>query len=129
MKKFFSYALQLAVVVLLSVSFSGCSEEENDQTMIYSAGFETFSSSSSGTTITSPVVTLKEIEDIFFAELGVTSSPFTMEGTASVCDAQVKAACERAVARLKQQTWNMQFVYVVNNAITEQTVFRYVYPE
>lgn len=95
--------------------------------MIYSVGFDSFSSSSSGTEL--PLGEMSAIQGIFYEELGITTSIFEMEGSAAECDAKVKAACERAVTRLKQQTWKSKFVFKAYNAITEQDVFLYSYPE
>lgn len=121
----FRYVL-MAMAVLLCAGFVSCSEETNEQ-MIYSVGFDSFSSSSSGTEL--PLGEMSAIQGTFYEELGITTSIFEMEGSAAECDAKVKAACERAVTRLKQQTWKSKFVFKAYNAITEQDVFLYSYPE
>lgn len=70
---------------------------------------------------------MKEIENIFYDELGISDSSFRLSGDQAKCDAQVKAACERAATRLNQRQWSFDFTYSVSNVLTEQVIYEYKY--
>ena len=70
---------------------------------------------------------MKEIENIFYDELGISDSSFRLSGDQAECDAQVKAACERAATRLNQLEWSLDFTYSVSNVLTEQVIYEYKY--
>lgn len=115
-------------VLLMSLSLFGCKEEATYSEMVYTAGFDEFNGSSAGSGLT-PLEEMAQLQNIFYSELDISSSPFQMSGSAADCDAKVKTACDRAVARIRQQTWQSTFAFQVYNAITQQVVYRYTYPE
>lgn len=70
---------------------------------------------------------MKEIENIFYDELGISDSSFRLSGDQAECDAQVKAACERAATRLNQLEWSLDFTYSVSNDLTGEVIYEYKY--
>lgn len=85
MKKWhLGYALQLAVLFLMCTGMAACSDEETSDNL-YSVGFETLQSDN-----TEFMAEMKEIETIFYGELGITDSSFRLNGDQAECDAQVK---------------------------------------
>lgn len=70
---------------------------------------------------------MKEIENIFYDELGISDSSFRLSGDQAECDAQVKAACERAATRLNQRQWSFDFTYSVTNDLTGEVIYEYKY--
>lgn len=122
MKKWhLGYALQLAVLFLMCTGMAACSDDETSDN-IYSVGFETLQSDN-----TEFMAEMKEIEAIFYDELGISDSSFRLSGDQAKCDAQVKAACERAATRLNQRQWSFDFTYSVSNVLTEQVIYEYKY--
>ena len=87
MKKWhLGYALQLAVLFLMCTGMAACSDDETSDNL-YSVGFEILQSDN-----TEFMAEMKEIEAIFYGELGITDSSFRLNGDQAECDAQVKAA-------------------------------------
>ena len=120
MKKWhLGYALQLAVLFLMCTGMAACSDEETSDNL-YSVGFETLQSDN-----TEFMAEMKEIETIFYGELGITDSSFRLNGDQAECDAQVKAACERAATRLNQRQWSFDFpIYYSPYDITPERKLR-----
>lgn len=122
--------LQLTLVALLCIGFTGCSDDDDEQNIVvYSAGFDSFSSSSTSSDGSTSLDEMARIEAAYFEELGITSTPFQLTGNTSECDTKVKAACGRAEMRVKAMSLKSHFVYIVVNGNTGETVYRYEYPE
>lgn len=122
MKKWhLGYALQLAVLFLMCTGMAACSDDETSDNL-YSVGFEILQSDN-----TEFMAEMKEIEAIFYGELGITDSSFRLNGDQAECDAQVKAACERAATCLNQRQWSFDFTYSVSNVLTEKVIYEYKY--
>ena len=70
MKKWhLGYALQLAVLFLMCTGMAACSDDETSDNL-YSVGFETLQSDN-----TEFMAEMKEIETIFYGELGQNATP------------------------------------------------------
>ena len=122
MKKWhLGYALQLAVLFLMCTGMAACSNEETSDNL-YSAVLEALQSGN-----LESMAEMEEIKAIFYDELGITDSPFLLNGDQAECDAQVKAACERAATRLNQRQWSFDFTYSVSNVLTEKVIYEYKY--
>lgn len=122
--------LQLVLVALTCMVFTGCSDDDDEQNIImYSAGFDSFSSSSTSSDGNTQLDEMNLIETMYLEELGVSSGSFQLEGNNAECDAKVKAACEKAEIRLKSMSLRSHFVYMVVNGKTGETVYKYEYPE
>lgn len=121
MKKFVgSFSLIAFVMMVISLTFISCSDEEEVQTVYYSAGFATLESSSDGF-----LQELSVIENTFLQSLGVTQSPFALTGTVEECDAEVRSACQSAASTLSGKTWNGNYKFVVTNNTTEEVVYTF----
>ena len=128
MKKFMTFFATIAIVLCSGIVMTSCEKDEPTTKVIYTAGFDKFEGSSSSTGDV-PLSEMAEIEQIFFEELGITSTPFEKTGTVEKCDAEIREACGRAVERLSKKTWHSKWVYQVYNANTQKVVFSISNPE
>ncbi|MDR0982193.1 MAG: hypothetical protein LBM07_02975 [Culturomica sp.] len=119
--------LILALLLIGSISLlASCSKDDGDKTYYYSAGFASFSFSSSGdlsSNLEKMIEEMTTIESVFYTELEVTSSPFSLTGSQEKCDLQVRTACEAAAETLRAVSWHGTYSYDVINVSTEEVVF------
>lgn len=110
----------LLVFMMMAAGFSmtSCGDDDDEpQTQIYSYGFESISGSGLGDIFI--------IEKAFKEALGVNNTPFTMTGSASECDAKVKAACERAEKSLESVTLSSTGTFTVTNNTEGKVIYTY----
>ncbi len=124
MKKELLKKLLLALfVVLAGVSFTACSEKEEEPGQVfYTYGFTEFQSSSLGA-----ISEMYTIESAFKSALGIQDTPFSMIGSVKECDAKVKAGCEKAADSLKDYSWNISGKFEVINVNTGDVVYTFVF--
>lgn len=68
------------------------------------------------------------VEQAYWGALDIDGGSFTLTGTIEECDAQVRAACERAEAEVEALgLTNISFTYAVTNGNTGQEVYSYTY--
>lgn len=121
MKKFVSsFSLIALVMMAISLIFTSCSDDDEVQTVYYSAGFDSLQSSSDGF-----MQELSVIENTFLQSLGVAQSPFALTGTVEECDAEVRSACQSAAITLSGKTWNGTYKFTVINNTTETVVYTF----
>lgn len=120
MKKIHSILSLLAIAIASGFFFSSCDDEEDQ--MLYVCGFSQVSASNE-----EMADEMKLIEDTFFEFLGITGSPFAMEGTSEVCDRQVATNCQSAEAALSDRSWTNSYTYTVTNISTNRQVYSYTF--
>ena len=113
----------LVAVALVGTVFMACSGDDEAVSVTYAAGFDAVHSTSEDF-----LDDLALVEQAYMEALNVSGSPFTLTGTIEECDAQVKAACERAEAEVEAMgLTEISFTYVVTNRNTNQEVYSYTY--
>lgn len=111
----------LLAVALMGIVFTACSDEDNN--IVYSAGISTYHEAGEDA-----LVNLRKVEKAYLEALNVSETPFILTGTVEECDAQVKAACERAQAEVEAMgLTGLSFTYVVTNQNTGKEVYSYTY--
>lgn len=109
----------MAIAMVTLFSLSSCSTDDYEITEVtYSMGFNSFSSSSS-----SFLTEMEAVESAFQTALGITSSTFTLDGTVTLCDIEVKAACAVAKTAISALSIDSSFEYVVTNVTTGDVVY------
>lgn len=118
-KKHLMMLLLLFVGTFASLSLASCSDDDEPGTQVYTYGWMDYSLSSSDLSVLNEMQT---ISDAFKAAIG-SSSPVTLNGTTSECDAKIKAACEKVEASLKGNVYNFSGRFDVKNVQTGNVVY------
>ena len=120
MKKELFTKLMLALFIMLaSVSFTACGDDDEDPgQVIYTYGWE--GAMSGGALMTTD---MEIVEDAYTAALGVKTTPFTLNGTKSECNAKIKAACEKVEQTLKNEVFDFNADFVIREQSSNQIVY------
>lgn len=125
MKKIMQICTRVALFAILAVtilSFTSCEKEDDKQTIYYSMGFDSFSSSGMNF-----LTEMRTIENAFKTALAVTDSHFSIEGSMTECDSKVKKACAAAEATIKDKTFSATFDFVVTNINSGEAIYTFKY--
>ena len=113
----------LVAVALMGTVFTACSDDDETVTVRYTAGFGSIQGTDEDF-----LANLALVEQAYWGALDIDGSSFTLTGTIEECDAQVRAACERAEAEVEALgLTNISFTYAVTNGNTGQEVYSYTY--
>lgn len=118
-KKHLMMLMLLFIGAIASISLASCSDDDDPATQVYSYGWEDFQSSGSDF---SGLNEMETISNAFKAAIG-SSSPVTLNGSASECDSKIKAACEKVEASLKGNAYNFSGRFEVKNVQTNKVVY------
>ena len=111
----------LAVVCTFLAVFTSCGDDDDPVTEVtYSWGFSEMSSSSLDF-----MDDINKISSAFAAALGApaSASRVTKNGTPEVCDKEVREACRQASDKLKGESWQGHYTFVVTNVTTGEVVY------
>lgn len=118
-KELFTKFLLALFVVLASVSFTSCGDDDDEPgQVIYTYGWE--GEISGGTHM---ITDMEIVEDAYTVALGVKASPFTLNGTKSECDAKIKAACEKVEQTIKDEVFDFNADFVIREQSSNQIVY------
>ncbi len=118
-KELLTTLVLLFIGAIASISLASCSDDDEPGTQVYSYGWEDFYSSGPDF---SGLNEMETISNAFKAAIG-SSSPVTLNGTASECDSKIKAACEKVEASLKGNAYNFSGRFEVKNVQTNKVVY------
>lgn len=126
MKKELLTKLLLALfVVLAGVSFTACSDDDDEPgQVIYTYGWE--GKQTGGEDMLTQMAT---IETAFRTALGVSDSPFVLNGSKSECNAKVKSTCEKVEQTLKDQTWDFNASFVIRDQSSGDIVYSCIFTQ
>jgi hypothetical protein len=114
---FAMFALVCAMV--FSVSFSSCSKDDDDETLLYySLGFSQMDGNFTEAAV---------IDDAFKEALGVTSDTFTSYPGG---DEKIKSNCEKAASKLNKTAFTGSYTYAVSKYTSKgiSTVYTWTNP-
>ena len=113
----------LVAVALMGTVFTACSDDDETVTVRYTAGFGSIQGTDEDFFFFFALV-----EQAYWGALDIDGGSFTLTETIEECDAQVRAACERAEAEVEALgLTNISFTYAVTNGNTGQEVYSYTY--
>lgn len=113
----------LVAVALMGTVFTACSDDDETVTVRYTAGFGSIQGTDEDF-----LANLALVEQAYWGALDIDGGSFTLTGTIEECNAQVRAACERAEAEVEALgLTNISFTYAVTNGNTGQEVYSYTY--
>lgn len=111
-------AIVAMLALMLTVSFTSCSDDDEPAEVTYSFGFSSMSASTPDF-----LQEMNKIEAAYKSALGVTASPFQKNGNVNSCDQEVKNACEKAYNTLSDEIWKGTYTFQVLNVNTGKTVY------
>lgn len=118
-KDLFSKLMLLLIAVLASVSFTSCGDDDDEPgQVIYTYGWE--GKMTGGTHM---ITDMEIVEDAYTVALGVKTSPFTLNGTKSECDAKIKTTCEKVEQTLKDEVFDFNAIFVIREQSSNQIVY------
>ncbi|MCI9607191.1 MAG: hypothetical protein HFJ94_03310 [Muribaculaceae bacterium] len=120
MKKNLLKKILLALLVVVAgAAFTACSDDDNESgQIVYSYGFDDFHSSN-----LAALSEMQTVENAFKSALGVSGSPFTLNGSTNECDRKVTEGCQKAVQSLKDKVWSFSGTFTVTNVNTGKVVY------
>lgn len=115
--KTISTLVTMLAVVIFSITFTACSDDEPVTEVTYTYGFSSMSASHPDF-----LSEMNKIENAFKTALGITGKPFTKKGTVEECDKDVYEACKKAFNSLKDETWQGNYEFKVSNVATGKVI-------
>lgn len=119
-KKFFQVML-LSCLTLMAFTFTACDDDDDSNasgTYQYSLGFFAWSGN---------LTEMAAVENLYLSALGVTTTTFTLEGTRTECDNQIKTKCASVESSLSSvctvSSWTI--IVTCTNSIESSTVYTY----
>lgn len=115
--------LTMMAIAILTLTFTGCSDDEEPVAEVtYTYGFSSMSASHPDF-----LAEMSKIEKGFQAALGITGKPFTKIGTVEECDKMVYEACLKAFDSFKGEVWQGDYIFQVTNVETGIVVYTAVF--
>ncbi|MDO4160528.1 MAG: hypothetical protein Q4D41_08740 [Prevotellaceae bacterium] len=116
----------IGCIAAIALTFTACSEDDDDiqsGTFTYEISFTKFSGDGTvATTVTETFMTaMSEATDSSFKQIN--SSSFTLTGSRTVCDAEVKLACAAAEKLLETLSLNADFTLIITNTTTATRIY------
>lgn len=125
MKKIMKLMMMAIAAIVLTVGFAACSSDNDDTQLIYQKGIS--SSKFSGTDMSRVI---GEINDLYSEALGKTGESFTMSGSQSDCEANIRSACKKAEAKIPNINFGNckgSFTYHVKCINNDKEVYTFTY--
>lgn len=113
------------MAIIISFGVSACSDDDEELVVLYGMGVvETSMSNGSYEELNREIGI---IENAYMSAIGVSDVSFSMKGSSSKCDKEVKAACEKAVSALQGQTFKGTYKFGVTNQNTGEQIHSHTY--
>lgn len=118
-KELLTNLLLTLMIVLACLSLTACGDDDDEPGQVtYTYGWEDKIAGGSHV-----LTNMEIVEDAFTTALGVKTSPFTMTGSKSECDAKIKAKCEKVEETLKNEVWDFTAIFVIRDQSSKQIVY------